>query len=69
MLEQNHKIEEVGKEYDRDIKKKCFDLEKQLKDISKQRFDYENDLRSMEHEMGREAEENYENTMHIQKEQ
>lgn len=59
MLEQNSKIEEVGKEYDRDFKRECFDLEKKLKDISKLRFDYENDLKALEHELTRESDENY----------
>jgi uncharacterized protein YoxC len=68
MLKQNQKIEEQGKEYDRDIKKKSFELEKHLKDISKSRFDYENEVKTLEHELAREVEENYENQMTIQKE-
>jgi len=68
MLQQNHKIEEVGKEYDRDVKKSTFELEKHLKDISKQRFDYENEVKTLEHELNRENEENYDNHMTIKKE-
>ena len=65
MMSQNQKIEEAGKIYDRDFKKKNFELEKKFKDISKQRFDLENDLRSMDHEFQRELEENYTSKMTI----
>lgn len=68
MLQQNHKIEDVGKEHERDSNKTKFDLEKLLKDVSKQRLDYETELKTMEHELNRENEGHYENVMVIQKE-
>lgn len=55
----------MGKLYDRDFKRKNFELEKKFKDVSKQRFDLENDLRNMENEFKRESEENYTNKMTI----
>lgn len=68
MLNQNKKIEEVGKEYDRDYKKRNFELEKNLKDISKLRFDFENELKTMEHDLTRESDENYSSQVTVQKE-
>ena len=55
----------MGKVYDRDFKKKNFELEKKFKDVSKQRFDLENDLRNMENEFKRESDDNYTNKMTI----
>ncbi len=58
----------MGKEYDRDFKKKNFELERKFKEISKSRFDLENDLRNTEHELNRESDDNYANKMSIIKE-
>ena len=63
-----YEIEDVSKTYDRDFKKKNFELEKKFKDVSKQRFDLENELKSMDYEFQREAEDNYGNRMTIIKE-
>lgn len=44
-----------------------FELERELKDTSKSKFDLETELRALEHEIGKEEEDNYINTMHITK--
>ena len=68
MLSQNQNVEETGKEYDRDFKRKNFELEREFKDISKQRFDLENELRHLESELNKESDDNYGNKMTIMKE-
>ena len=45
MLSQNQKIEENKSVYDRDFKKKNYELDKKCKEISKQRVDLENELK------------------------
>eukprot|EP00347_Sterkiella_histriomuscorum_P012977 403366488 len=65
MLHQNLKIEENQKEYDFNTKKRLFELEREFKETSKQRFDLENECRSLENELGRENDDNYNNKMTI----
>ena len=67
MLQQNQRIEELQKEYDFNTKKRLFELEREFKDTSKQRFDLENECRSLESELNRENEDNYNNKMTIEK--
>ena len=59
------KIEENQKEYDFNTKKRLFELEREFKETSKQRFDLENECRSLENEIGRENDDNYNNKMTI----
>ena len=67
MLTQNSKIEDQQKEYDFNTKKRLFELERELKDLSKQRFDLENEIRALDSDFTREAEENYNDKMTIVK--
>ena len=69
MLNQNHKIEEQGKEYDREFNKKNFELERELKEVSKARFDLEGEVKAYDQELQKQNEENYKNKMTIIKEQ
>jgi hypothetical protein len=65
MLSQNQKIEDQQSEYNAIFKKRHFELDKDLKEVSKQRVDVENELRALDNEFGREAQDNYDNKMTI----
>ena len=65
MLSQNQKIEDQQAEYNAIFKKRHFELDKDLKEVSKQRLDVENELRALDNEYGREAQDNYDNKMTI----
>jgi chromosome segregation ATPase len=67
MLAQNSKVEGQQKDYDYQTKKRIFEIERELKDTSKSRFDLETELRALEHELGKEDEDSYANTMNITK--
>jgi len=67
MLSQNQKIEEQQRDYNGNVSKRHFELDKELKDVSKQRLDVENELRQMDNDFKRESEDNYENKMSIDK--
>lgn len=47
MKEQNHNLQIVYRDYDQDIKKKSFDLEKEYKDMYRARIELENDIKSL----------------------
>ena len=68
MLTQNQKIEDQQRDYNSVVSKRHFDLDRELKDVSKQRLDVENDLRALDNEFGREAQDNYEYKMTLEKE-
>lgn len=67
MLAQNSKVEGQQKEYDYQTKKRLFEIERELKDTSKQRFDLETELKALDHDLTKEDEESYINTMCITK--
>ena len=65
MLSQNQKVEDSQRDYNSVYMKRHGELDKELKDVSKQRSDTENDVRDHEKDQEREANENYESTMYI----
>ncbi len=65
MLSQNQKVEDQQRDYNGGYMKRHSELDRELKEVSKQRVDTESDVRDHEKEQDREANENYESTMYI----
>lgn len=69
MREQNQDLSTQHRDYDQQIKKKQFDVEKEGKDQQRVRLELEAEMRNMETQNAKSSTEHYNNTMYLQKDE
>lgn len=67
MKAQNSTLQTVYRDYDQDVKKRQFELEKDGKDKQRDRVELEADIRQLESQLHKQSEEHYKNGMFLQK--